>query len=212
MFIRTLLQALLIATAFVPTGPTTTTTSEKVTNRTPPASAKTDPFGIYGADEQTELMIEEANALFQAAGLSLPALRIYVHDNDEPCNGNQGLFSKTGDQHRVDICTHHINLIIHELAHAWEYHNVDETTRQKFMEQAQADGWNDHNVVHQARGVEIAADIIKWGLADGQLPQMSASHYAQQLAQYELLTGTQTPRIAHWNQLVEQSGSANVAP
>jgi len=66
------------------------------------------------------------------------------------------------------------------------------------MENVGAEVWNDHDVVHQARRVETAADIIKWGLVDGLIPQMSASHYAEQIAQYELLTGTDTLRIAHW--------------
>ena len=156
-----------------------------------------DPAGIYGADDELEQEILDAIDLYTNAGLGLPELRIYVHDSYEACDGNLGLYSKGGDQHRVDICEWDPKLISHELAHAWEYHNVDDATRQAYLDRARLKVWNSHDVPHPARGVERVAFVISWGVVDQPIQIMTKGHYTEELYQYELLTGMPSPRIAH---------------
>ena len=52
----------------------------------------TDDFGIYGADAATETMIIGAIRQYGLAGIIIPELRIYVHDSQDPCLGNLGLY------------------------------------------------------------------------------------------------------------------------
>ena len=193
--------------------PTSVIHNEQTTDAAPPAEAATevtdtaaeditaepelDPHGIYGADPAFEVEIVETIAMFDRSGLTLPELRIYVHDSQEPCGDNLGLYSKGGDPHRIDVCNHSTRLVMHELAHVWEYHNMDDSTRRAFMERSGAKVWNDHSVVHPARGVEQVADAIKWGLDSAPIQSMSMNYYAEDLERFELLTGVASPRIAH---------------
>jgi hypothetical protein len=158
-----------------------------------------DPTGIYGADETMKQQILDAIDRYDTLPQALPALRIYVHDTDEPCNGNnnQGLYNKGGDQYRIDLCSTSIKVLTHELAHAWEYHNINDATRAAYVELAGLRVWNDKDVAHPARGVEQVAWLITWGLDDQPIQAMLLGHYAEDLDRFELLTGTPSPRIAH---------------
>lgn len=171
--------------------PAPATTAAAVASATEPAEAA--PYGIHGPAE-AEAIVLEAMELFETAGLELPPLRIHVHPTHEACNGNLGLYSKGGDLHRIDLCDLTPWLIVHELAHAWERHNVDDATRDAFMAATGAGTWNDHSQPHPARGVEQAADAIAWGLIGHDLSPHSA-HHADDLAHFEHLTGTTSPRI-----------------
>lgn len=169
-----------------------------------------DAYGIYGADSDEEAEIMAAMDMFSESKLALPPLRIYVHDGMDECGGNLGLFSRGGDMHRVDVCMPHVGLIRHELAHAWEYHNVDDSTRQAFMDRAGIDGWNDPEQPHPTRGVERAAFIIAWGSESQPIQMISGGHYAEDLARYELLIGSPSPRISHWGDTPSAARPANV--
>ena len=123
-----------------------------------------DAYGIYGADTNQEADLADAKAAFASAGMPLPELRIYFHSSDDACRGNHGLYGKGGDKHRVDFCTSFASVIRHELAHAWEHHNMTESTRQTFMEQANLSNWNDHDAPHPSRAIEQVAYLVSWGL------------------------------------------------
>ena len=109
-----------------------------------------------------------------------------------------GRFRLHGDVHRVDICVVEQPLILHELAHAWEHHFVTDATREAFMAATDAPSWEDPNHAHKARGIEKAAYLVAWALEDAPLQRFSAGLYMDDLANYELLTGSPSPRIAHW--------------
>lgn len=160
-----------------------------------PVGAPEIAFGIHGASDEFESEIRRAMGAFEAAGLDLPELAIFVHDSTEPCGGNGGLYSQGGDQNRVDVCVQGFLLVLHELAHAWEYFNVDEPTRRTFMALERVEVWNDSEFDHASRGVERAADTISWGIQDGEISHMSGGYYSTQLDGYELLTGTPSPRM-----------------
>jgi hypothetical protein len=165
----------------------------------PEAVQTLDPYGIYGADEDERAEVEAGIEALTSAGLPLPDLRIYVHDTEEGCGGNLGLFRQGGDLHRVDICLVEQALIRHELAHAWEHHSMDEATRQEFMERTGLETWNDHDEAHHSRAIEEAAYLVVFGLESAPIQRISASHYSEDLALYELLTGSPSPRVSHWD-------------
>jgi hypothetical protein len=150
---------------------------------------------IFGADDATAAKIQVALSLYAAADLELPALLIYVHETEEGCNGHPGIFNKDGSGHRVDICD--MLLLSHELAHAWELHNMDEATRLAFMEEAGLSNWNDPDTDHDLRGIEQAAKAIAIGVSSGPIGADVVDLYHDQLDTYELLTGKPSPRIAH---------------
>lgn len=157
-----------------------------------------DPFGIYGADADEQAEVEQALATFEANGLPLPELRIYVHDSKAGCADALGRFRLHGDVHRVDICLVEQPLILHELAHAWEHHFVNDATREAFMVATGAPSWEDPNHAHKARGIEKTAYLVAWALEDAPLQRISSGLHMDDLANYELLTGSPSPRVAHW--------------
>jgi hypothetical protein len=164
-----------------------------------------DDFGIYGADAATETMITEAIRQYGLAGIVIPELRIYVHDSQDPCLGNLGLYSVGGDLSRVDFCSTELPLIRHELAHAWERNTVAQASRDAFMEGAGIEAWNDHEEPYPARGVEQAAYIIAWGTEQAPIQRVVASNVTNKLEAYELLTGSPSPRISNWNDTIEMT-------
>ena len=167
-----------------------------------------DAPGIHGATAATELEIRAGLELFARAGLDLPELAIYVHDSTEACGGWLGLFDADGSGRRIDLCG---NVLLHELAHAWEHHHVTDATRQAFLEYANLEVWNDHDTPHPARGIEHAANVIAWGVSSQPLQAGELDLYAEHLYRYELLTGRPSPRIAHLAAASGEVGAAAVS-
>lgn len=166
----------------------------------PDASASSAPVpvadapGIHGADPEFTAVIEAAMDRFSAAGLTLsPELRVYAHPTNEPCRGNSGLFNGDGSGTRIDLCSRGKYLILHELAHAWEYHTVSDTTRLAYLHHTGLDAWDRTDLDWEDRGVEAAAQAIAWGLLD--TPITNPAPFGEQLHQFELLTGFSTPRL-----------------
>lgn len=152
-----------------------------------------DAPGIYGADPELTTVIEAAMERFNTAGLTLPPLRIYTHPTSEPCQGNTGLFNGDGSETRIDLCSRGTYLILHELAHAWEYHTISDTTRQVFLNHTGLEAWNTIDLDWEDRGIEAAAQVIAWGLLD--TPITKPATFGEQLHQFELLTGINSPRL-----------------
>lgn len=160
------------------------------------ASAAAAP-DISGADPELTSAIEAAMDRFDTAGLALPALRIHVHPTTDGCEGHVGLFSEDDAGSRIDLCTTVTGMILHELAHAWEHHAVSDATRQAFLDKTGLEAWSRSDVDWEERGIEAAAQVIAWGLMD--IPITNPGAFSDQLAQFELLTGTPTPRLAGTN-------------
>ena len=177
----------------------------------PGAMAPVGP-GIHGADDAAEAEIMAAIERFVDAGLPLPELSIHVHESAQGCNGHQGLFGKGGDKHRIDICVVHPSVIRHELAHLWEHHNVDDATRQAFLDSTGLEAWNDQSAVHRSRGIEQAAYLVAWGIAPEPIQSMLRSFHGEDLANFELLTGEPSPRIAHSDDVVASTATATGHP
>jgi hypothetical protein len=183
------------------TGAITAHASAPVTVAPPAVDVLDEPAQtvITGGDLETRVMMRDVMDLYTAAGLHLPNLRIFAHDTDEGCNGHQGLFHNGGDFYRIDLCTWSPVTFGHELAHAWEHHNVDDTTRSDFMARMGVDRWQDMDASAPARAIEQAADVIRWGVQGRPIQQHLATSHENELNTYELLTGLASPRIAHWD-------------
>lgn len=152
-----------------------------------------DSTQIVGADAELAAAIRQAIARFESAGLTLPELSIHAHPTSAGCRGNCGLYTTGESGGRVDLCVRGQHTILHELAHAWEHHNVDDATRQRFLTHSGLEVWNDPETDWDERGIEAAAQVIAWGLLD--IPITNADRFENQLDQFELLTGLESPRL-----------------
>lgn len=156
-----------------------------------------DRIVVTGGDGAVLQDIEAVVDRFEEAGLPLPAgLIVHIHATRDSCEGHMGLYGSGGDGLRVDLCEPHQAVIRHELAHAWERHNVDDETRRAFMDLFGLKAWNDHALSHPARGVEQAANLVSWALRDEPIQAISFGAYDDKLDACYLLTGRQSPRIA----------------
>jgi hypothetical protein len=152
------------------------------------------PLTVHGATADQEQAIDWALHQYRAAGLEgMPALDVYLHDGRDACRGALGRY-KAG---RVDLCTKESSepyakkFALHEMAHAWVDVNVDAGTLERFMDVRSLSVWNDARHPWKERGSEQAAEIITWGLGEGEvaplLPEITDP--ATLTALFEMLTG-----------------------
>ncbi len=154
-----------------------------------------DGVRLHEPNPQREEMLDWAIKRYRAAGLQMPAIDVYFHRGSEGCGGYLG-FTKNG---RVDLCIRLAmegqpqRIVLHELAHAWAEVELDEETRNAFLELRALGGWNVTADDHKDRGTEQAAEIIAWGLGDGSpTPLISGDRDPAALADgFRLLTGAE---------------------
>ena len=160
------------------------------------AEAIVDPRGIYGSDAELTEIIEYAIERFDEVGLDLPELRIYVHPAKDGCGGATCRYGQHGELDRIDLCSQakFPYTMLHELAHAWEKHNVPDEVRQDFLAETGL-VWYNAQVPWKERGIEAAAEAIAWGLYEKPLTAEQAAGHAERLRHFELLTGIQSPRV-----------------
>lgn len=139
---------------------------------------------IGGTTEQRE-SVEWAVAHFAGAGLELPGMVIEMHTSDRGCDGYDGAFRSR--EWRLDVCNPHRLIILHELAHAWEHHSLDDMVRSEFMELRGLVSWNDSKVDWNERGVEDLAEVVVWGLRINN--GAATSRDPDRQAAFELVTG-----------------------
>lgn len=164
----------------------------------PPTASASEPLEdapvINGADPELTAVIEAAIERFNTAGLTLPALHVYVHPTRDGCRGAAGLFGRDESWDRIDLCTRVKWTILHELAHAWEHHTMSDATRRAFLDHTGLEAWHGYGDLDwEDRGIEAAAQAIAWGLLDTAIANPAA--FGQQLHQFELLTGISSPRL-----------------
>jgi hypothetical protein len=152
------------------------------------------PITFTGADATDEAAVDWALHRFRTAGLrDLPTIQVHLHMDREACNGGLGLYY----MNRIDLCTKDSSepyarkYALHEIAHAWAEINVDADLMRRFMDVRGVDAWNDKRIPWKERGTEQAAEIITWGLGEGEIePTLSEPLTSKALAGlYELLTG-----------------------
>ena len=152
-----------------------------------------EPLAIHGASAAEERAIDWSIRRYREAGLEgMPDLDVYLHRSDEPCDGGLGLYFAG----RIDLCTkessepYQRKFALHEMAHAWTEANVSTEVLQRFMDLRGIAAWNDRSFDWKERGTEQAAEIITWGLGEGEIaPLLPKAVDAPKLSRlYELLT------------------------
>ena len=125
--------------------------------------------------DNPELMIlgEWALGRYTQAGLDLPSLDIYFHDDKEPCRGYSALHTRTESGSLINVCSHNRTpkvegTILHEIGHAWAGHNLTDSQRQAFVDSQGLEAWNNKETSWNERGTEQAAEIVAWGLGEYQ--------------------------------------------
>ena len=166
------------------------------------SAAPTEAVTIHGADAQTAELIERSVARFAEAGLELPNIEFFVHDDTDQsdCNGHEGFWRPGSGADRIDICVAGEFLILHELGHAFEHHSVDDTTRLAFMALYPGSEWQDDGASHDSQGKERFATVVGWGLQFDPIPEDVDAFRMNALQKkgetFELITGVASPRLS----------------
>jgi len=150
-------------------------------------------MAIYGASAAEERAIDWSVRRYRTAGLDgMPDLEVFLHRSHDGCSGDGGLYHAG----RIDLCTEDLTvsyqkkIALHEMAHAWIEANVDPEVLDRFMDIRGIATWNDRNFGWRDRGNEQTAEIITWGLGEGEIaPLLPEAIDAATLAMlYRLLT------------------------
>jgi hypothetical protein len=153
-----------------------------------------EPMVIHGANAAEERVIDWSLRRYREAGLDgMPDLEIYLHRSHEGCRDGIGYYLAG----RIDLCTtassepYQRKFALHEMAHGWIETNVDGAVLDRFMRDRGIAAWNDPSFDWKQRGTEQAAEIVTWGLGEGEIaPLLPEALDAPSLARlYELLTG-----------------------
>ena len=164
---------------------------------------------VNGSPAQHEL-VRWALERFQTARLVSPRVATIAFPPTKLCSGSQdGAFALVHPTAaRVDICLGEDNVcpdstcatvnpyarrsLLHELGHVWEHQNVDDDTRQAFLDNRGLLAWADSEAPWNERGNEQAAEAIAWGLMDHPFTTMIPNASPEELsAGFHLLTGTE---------------------
>jgi hypothetical protein len=152
------------------------------------------PLEIHGANAAEARTVDWALHRYREAGLThMPPLEVFLHRDYDACNSGIGLYNSG----RIDLCTkassepYQRKFALHEMAHAWAEANVDARTLERFLDVRGIASWNDRTDPWKERGTEQSAEIIAWGLGEGEIaPLLPTSLDAETLSSlYELLTG-----------------------
>ena len=119
----------------------------------------------------------------------MPTIEVEFHSDDQACNGADGLFRASQDPVRIGVCTPNRYIILHELAHAWDYYTLSNEMRDQFMELRGLSEWSSHQVPWSERGIENLAEIVTWGLHEQ--PLMADAVEKEQL--FRMITGGLAP-------------------
>ena len=125
--------------------------------------APIEPLVFDNATPAQTALVTDAIATFESAGLELPPLVVTFDMAGEACKGHPGLFTK-GAPAVIQLCTELRHVILHELAHAWEWHTVADEIRDEFVADRGLPTWNSREFAWEERGVEEFADIVAAGL------------------------------------------------
>ena len=127
---------------------------------------------IEAQEPGQQQMAEWAIGRYDDAGLDLPQILIRFAGQDvSGCDGAPGRTYLDHDPIEVRICWNSEFVLLHELAHVWEAHNVAAAKQGPFM--ALRDGvtsWAGPDLAWSEQGREHAANVIAWGLLEDPYP------------------------------------------
>lgn len=120
-------------------------------------------------NSEQEAAITWALDLYDRSGLELPPIEFVGEEDREACYGRDGMAKPTDAGALITICAAEIGnaqewVVLHEIAHAWDYHSLEDETRTQFLTLRGHAAWREGK--WHERGSENAAEIIAWGLID----------------------------------------------
>lgn len=146
-----------------------------------------------GTPQQRE-MVGWAVDRFAAIGLQLPEVEIgFPEGGQSECGGAPARTYLDHEPIKVMICWNSQLILLHELAHAWEAHNVDPAQHEPFMAMRWGvESWAEPDDAWAEQGREHAANVIAWGLLQDPYPiSRTYPNDAESLkAAFRFLTGT----------------------
>ncbi|MDJ0923506.1 MAG: hypothetical protein QNJ77_03005 [Acidimicrobiia bacterium] len=195
-----ILTALTITVILSPgaTGPDGESTIARTQHAVAAKVPEQQPGSIIDASPRQHAAAEAALRMFEDAGLGLPPVDIVFHESTIRCDNRNGYYHLEHGRHVVDVCMAEDypevfleQLIVHELAHAWDVHVLTDAIRSEFMELRKVDIWHSREVHWKHRGTEHAAEIITWGVFDKAMPVITLDNVECDELQegYETLTG-----------------------
>ena len=121
-------------------------------------------------------LLEWAIQRFAAIGWTLPEVEISFSDETRRCNYHQGIMRRHHGRRHVVICVPdhgtaasklwRQRTLIHELAHAWDFANLDDNDRSHLLGVLGTEHWLSRDQPWEERGAERFAETITWGLYD----------------------------------------------
>lgn len=161
----------------------------------PGTSAGQSDITIEAGEPRQLQMAEWAIDRYAQAGLDLPPIVIRFPGRDlSLCDGARGRVYLDRDPIEIRMCWNSEFILLHELGHAWEAHNVAASEHEPFM--AMRDGvsaWAALDVTWAERGREHAANVIAWGLLEDPYPISDTypNDPDSMLAAFRFLTGVE---------------------
>ena len=152
-----------------------------------------------GSPEQLETL-EFVLGRYRTAGLTVPGMTIRFQSDQRVCGQLGGFIGVIDGRVVIETCLDPGNglghNLFHEIAHAWEFEELDETERRRFLALRDLDRWHDpERDDWPYRGAEQAAEIVAWGLQTEYRPiptrvgSVGAQDAASLWIAFETLTG-----------------------
>lgn len=147
-----------------------------------------NPITLIGHTPEQSAAVDELLGRFADAGLDLPPITIAFWSSRDHCGGHGGLHRGLGD---IEVCLPSSWMIAHEMAHAWDVHNLSDPEREAYRRLWEAPTWASSEFEWHERAMELAANTIAFAmLNDDPEPYKQIRSF---LCTYEALTGLSLP-------------------
>lgn len=162
-----------------------------------PVSGPDARLTVIGATATERALTDWVIGRFESAGLVLPSVTLQFRGDDE-CSGAAGLYLHSAAT--VTMCNrgrHHNpprHTLLHELAHAWSLHAMDDGDVAAFLAAEGLGQWTGGDLGYWGQGAERVAEYVAWGLQDSRDEDRSIWTYGKDCADlasaYVLVTGS----------------------
>lgn len=136
-----------------------------------PLTIDVDGARIFASDPSRVTEAQNVLAGFAEAGIELPNLEIWTHDDLSGCRLSveddtppAGVYFQRAGVDTIFQCGATFTLV-HELAHAHDNNFLTDSDRDEFLSVRDADSWRNERWARAAG--EHFADVVAWGLLDG---------------------------------------------
>lgn len=175
------------------------------------ATMDSDDPVVVGASDEHLAVIFAGFATFAEAGLDVGDVKVVVYQRDSCPIPTAGRYTAEapGRQAEIILCAVYERLVLHELAHAWDWTVLDAERRAEFQALVDAPSWLSKHDLHDERGAEVLADTLAYGLMSSDLPSRSVDPV--RMGWFEAVTGFEAPRLARVVEPTEKELAAQAA-